>query len=757
MSSAMLQSVNESPKPSRTLRKQTKLAHTADDSNDPSAEMDLSMDGERESGDEADDWLSSDDSSDSGFELEDDEADDEGMVCDSDLDETEENDIADDLLGEAVTDDGAETTDAANEDDVRVDHADPSVDSNIQRFRRRLRFVVDKMKACADEWDPSRGFAESAFAARWHRWWKQVGGDAAIATYLPAISSQVQQRLGKKVLTKKNLLQLPQCYDESRRMGVYIDVVEKTVLDTVGLYVGSGTSEKGMWGRVSSYFRLRRLGRSGLHGAQVGNAHCEAVVDPNNRINLRAIAKFAEKTPVAFVLSLETVMILFFDACKKGFTQGYRPEELLRLLKESRQDMLDPAESWESLNGTLPSKQRLQTWPRGPNGAKGAACDHCSRTAEDRKIREKKCGIRWFSADRESPGVMRLCEFCHRCLTTKGKLPSADMLTKYLAQPVWDFSKHVKKDAENPTCSVCLIEGTTKATRVRYNVKLDRLICKTCYKRIYRSGELPPPSYRSLQQLSTPMPCGNCGNFLATMRTWCCTMGEPSGLRCGRCWHYRKTTGTEWSLSAPRKGGPAGGPRKHPFLPQKMVSEKAAMGPVKWKQAMDNLTQLAIEAQARKDRSERVTGRLDGPSGDQKPVPANVPSSAARKSAKRTEVQDSEEDEADQLVSSPTDLRAASTFSVDPSEIRDAVPADDSSRLTRKGKKRVRTVIPDSEGEEEEEDSFSSSHPRAVPTSSVDPSERAGPQTADDYRRSSRKRKQPVRSGMVGWSDKDLE
>ncbi|KAL8644250.1 MAG: hypothetical protein Q9226_007859 [Calogaya cf. arnoldii] len=578
MSSAMLQSVNESPKPSRTLRKQTKLAQIADDSNSLSAEMDLSMDGEYELGDEEQDEGSDysfelDEGSDGGFGLEDDE----GAVSDSDVDEIEEGDIADDLIGEAVTEDGAETTDAAIENDGRFDHVDPSVDSNIQRFRSRLRFVVDKIKSCAEEWDTSRSWRLSPFTKEWHQWWRKVGLDGAVSIYLPALLVPVQQLLGKEVLTRGTLMQLPQPYRDTC-IGVYIDVVEKTLSGAVGLYVGSGTGREGLWGRIEGYFAVVGRGHSALKDGSKGNAHMEAIADPNNRMNPRVIAKFAEKTPAAYVLSLETVMILFFDASAWAF------------------------------------------WTQTKIGS----------ASTERYPQNKFCRIGRVSLEEQHA-------------------------TTVVTQPK--------------------IESPEK--RRRGNIGAQQIL-----------------------------------SYLASR-------GYVSFV----------------------------------------IDTRSRLSPDKLKQAYEELRVLAVEAQARKDASGGETGGSDGPSGDQRPVPTNFPSSAAGKSASaiRTEVPDSDEDNADLLVSSPTNLIDASTFSVDPSEIQNLVPADDSSRFARKGKKTVRSVIPDSEEDEEEEDSFSSSHPRAVPISSVSPSERAGPQTADNSRRSSRKRKRPVRSGMVGWSDQDLE
>ncbi|KAL8717521.1 MAG: hypothetical protein Q9225_005239, partial [Loekoesia sp. 1 TL-2023] len=75
-----------------------KLAHDADNSNDASVELDLSTDGQTESGDGADIVRFSDDVSDSDYELKEKE----NAASDSDMDEVEEADTADDPVTEAV-------------------------------------------------------------------------------------------------------------------------------------------------------------------------------------------------------------------------------------------------------------------------------------------------------------------------------------------------------------------------------------------------------------------------------------------------------------------------------------------------------------------------------------------------------------------------------------------------------------------------------------------------------------------------------
>ncbi|KAL8730957.1 MAG: hypothetical protein Q9166_003747 [cf. Caloplaca sp. 2 TL-2023] len=110
MSSATSQSVNESPKPSPIPRKQAELANDAIDSNDPSADMDLSMDSERELEDEADNLLFLNDGLCSDYEPEEEE----DALTDSDNDESKVGDTADDPVEEAVTTGVAEPNAAAD-------------------------------------------------------------------------------------------------------------------------------------------------------------------------------------------------------------------------------------------------------------------------------------------------------------------------------------------------------------------------------------------------------------------------------------------------------------------------------------------------------------------------------------------------------------------------------------------------------------------------------------------------------------------
>lgn len=379
------------------------------------------------------------------------------------------------------------------------------------------------MKACALDWDTTRPWKECPFSIKWHQWWSKVSASFLLKFYLEAMPQWVRQTLGRGDLSGLSSNR------QDPRIGVYIDVVTKP--ETVARYVGSATgtssdrrSDRGLWSRLGDYHCCAKKGA--LNGPIIdsNSAHLTAIMDPINKMDLRIMAIFADGTPIPYITSLETVMVLFFGCCKTSYSV-WRPEALAELVKAVRPHQV--SDECEPLNGTLPSKQgcRRRAHLVDPE------CAWCHRTPKQRFEAGEETGCnKWRSLEVSEPdkGII-----CNRCASYR-------FLNKVLPPPhVLETSINLKQEPQR--CDSCFrvqpVDETGKAIRggtwevVRFRQNYGRRLCEKCFRHNEKYREDPPPEEWDSTRAH---PCANCGSFFGG-KAWRLKDGT---LRCQACAMY---------------------------------------------------------------------------------------------------------------------------------------------------------------------------------------------------------------------------
>ena len=236
-----------------------------------------------------------------------------------------------------------------------------------------------------------------------------------LKVYLDAIPQWVRRELGRGDVSGLSK------HWKNPRIGVYIDIVTKPATGTSSK-IPSG---RGLWSRLGGYQRCADKGALNGPIEDKSSAHLNAIMNPINKMDLRIIAVFADDIPVPYVLSLETVMILFFGCCKTS-SSSWRSEALIKLVKSVEPDQVN--KHCEPLNGTLPSRQ---TCDRRRARVVDPQCAHCHRTREQRlEDGETKCCNKWLTLDVSQPDMSLLCLRCAEYRYNNKILPPPHVLEK---------------------------------------------------------------------------------------------------------------------------------------------------------------------------------------------------------------------------------------------------------------------------------------------------------------------------------------
>lgn len=368
--------------------------------------------------------------------------------------------------------------------------------------------------------------------------------ELAIDVVLTGFAASTQKILGRSDVKVSDIRQLDEVGEQHSKRGVYASTPQENRDGHLvqSRYVGSGTGQYGVHGRVTTYKpkkfrnfrkeRVRRLDHANYHG------HAGLVRRHTTQGDYRLLADFDYPFDAReWVCLAETMGILVldtYDAWRPDNKNGWDPPVVRDVVRKAHDAQAQSTHVDERLNFALPVKQ----------GAKDSRPRFCLNCTTLRNGKSK-----WHSAFAATK-MGHICENCYQYQWKHGKpRPTRyqDRLEIAQQSAITAQSRSVKNQ-----CWYCGVLATKPAKMNAFMLctQLGVYLCSIHYSYVYKNGRLPylgpPPGHA----LACEAP--GCGKTLSTAKSaW--SWLEGKFLYCSPCAHKVDKTITNWN---PRKGQP---------------------------------------------------------------------------------------------------------------------------------------------------------------------------------------------------------
>ena len=504
----------------------------------------------------------------------------------------------------------AAALDDVDEDDSDVAGGDaPDVDVgslspvNIQRFSEHVRSITKEIRdACLSISVKSEGvrWADQPFTRVFWSTCIRSTLDNLVQVYLDAVPDSVKHILGQDQLDVRALCSLPSAWRGVSNPGVYADFV--TSPQGCRPYVGSATMlvrngrKAGLWARLHQYV-LAQTGNG--RKEELKHAHLRNALKEDSKMNLRVIAKFPMGTSPFYVISFETVMMIFLRTLRMNTTpHTWCPVSCFELVRKTTPHGL-PKVPWTEncgLNGAISINQNRMGRKPGDR-----FCVICSVTFEDRIA----CGEnannarKWYSLESGRPQTNDLCWACY----VHGYIGNDH-------EGNFNLDGNSCQNCKSGDIDVCFRDPKNRDASAAH--LLSRYLCHKCVTFAVKYKFDRPGTF---WDTSVHHPCSNCGTVKSSKFVSSLIEGV---LRCAPCQHHH----TKWKQGQRNKAE-----RSAPFKQQ------------------DGVYHVVLDAKpgGRSTRLARVKAQSSaGPSKSSNSKPGKAPAKAAKP---RFEVDDEEEPE----------------------------------------------------------------------------------------------------------------
>ncbi|MCJ1307956.1 hypothetical protein MMC25_001605 [Agyrium rufum] len=230
--------------------------------------------------------------------------------------------------------------------------------------------------------------------------------------------------LGQEAITADSLFRLSNKWRGDDRPGVYMDVVQ----DDLGFapYIGSATAKTsgrklgGLHSRLSHYTKLKDASAHVDLSASkeiLVSAHCNALVNRSNEMNLLALARFILNADRKYALILETVFKIYLQTFDRSAgTSQNRPKSTWDLLtdidKRFNAANVSLTLPWSTSNGLNRALSVNQPFYAGEGqGPKARMCHGCASTYDNRCEKDYANPALMIQIPREDPITLWSCDY----------------------------------------------------------------------------------------------------------------------------------------------------------------------------------------------------------------------------------------------------------------------------------------------------------------------------------------------------------